>query len=44
MYQQAGPQGGQGFDPGAQGGAQQGGPGGQTYYDADYEVVDDDNK
>ena len=27
MYQQAGPQGGQGFDPGAQGGAPPGGPG-----------------
>ena len=45
MYQQANPQGGAGFDPSAQaGGPQQGGPGGQTYYDADYEVVDDDNK
>ena len=45
MYQQANPQGGAGFDPNAQaGGPQQGGPGGQTYYDADYEVVDDDNK
>ena len=43
MYQQANPQGGQGFDPGAQaGGPQQGGPNGQGYYDADYEVVDDD--
>ena len=45
MYQQANPQGGAGFDPSAQaGGPQQGGPNGQTYYDADYEVVDDDNK
>ena len=41
MYQQANPQGGQaapGADPNA--GAQNNG--GQTYYDADYEVVDDD--
>ncbi len=44
MYQQANPQGGAGFDPNAQAGAQPGGPNGQTYYDADYEVVDDDNK
>ena len=50
LYQQAGgPQGGpQGFDPsqyqqGPQGGPQ-GGQGGQDYYDADYTVVDDDNK
>ena len=49
LYQQAGgPQGGpQGFDPsqyqqGPQG--PQGGQGGQDYYDADYTVVDDDNK
>ncbi len=51
LYQQAGgPQGAQGFDPsqyqqgpqGPQGG--QGGQGGQDYYDADYTVVDDDNK
>ena len=40
---------GAGFDPNAaQGGhdqgPQQGGPNGQTYYDADYEVVDDDKK
>ena len=45
MYQQANPQGAQG-NPGAganytDAGAQQGQPGGQ-YYDADYEVVDDD--
>ena len=38
MYQQAAPQqdAQQGYDPNA------GGNGGQTYYDADYEVVDDD--
>ena len=45
MYQQAGGQPGQGFDPsqyqqGAQGGQQPG----QDYYDADYTVVDDDQK
>ncbi len=41
MYQQANPQ---GADQGGytQSGPQQGGPNGQTYYDADYEVVDDD--
>ena len=45
MYQQANPQGAQGgYQPGPEQGPQQGGPGGQTYYDADYEVVDDDNK
>ena len=45
MYQQSNPQGAQGFDPNAQaGGPQPGGPNGQNYYDADYEVVDDDNK
>lgn len=37
LYSQAGPQGG---DPGAA----SGGPDGQQYYDADYEVVDDDKK
>ena len=47
MYQQANPQGAQGFDlnaqqGGGQTGGQAGGPNGQTYYDADYEVVDDD--
>jgi len=45
LYQQANPQGqGAGYDPNAGQGAgpQQGGPGGQTYYDADYTVVDDD--
>ncbi|MGX8699546.1 MAG: hypothetical protein ACSW8F_06410, partial [bacterium] len=48
LYQAANPQqgGAQGFDPsqfqgGQQGGQQNGGQGG--YYDADYEVVDDDN-
>ena len=41
---QAGAQGGAGFDPNAQaGGSSAGGNGGQ-YYDADYTVVDDDNK
>ena len=44
LYQQANPQGGQGFDPNAaagfNGGAQ--GGNGQDYQDADYEVVDDD--
>ncbi len=47
MYQQANPQGAQGFDPSAQAGPQNGpqqDQGGQTYYDADYEVVDDDDK
>ena len=47
LYQQAGGQPGQGFDPsqyqqGPQG--PQGGQGGQDYYDADYTVVDDDQK
>ena len=44
LYQQASPQGGQGFDPNAAAGfngAQNGGNG-QDYQDADYEVVDDD--
>ena len=45
LYQQANPQGAQGagFNPGAgpQSGGQNGGQGGD-YYDADYEVVDDD--
>ncbi len=45
MYQQANPQGGQGFDPSQyQQGPQGGQPGGQDYYDADYTVVDDDKK
>ena len=44
MYQQAGGQPGQGFDPSQyQQGTQQGPQGGQDYYDADYTVVDDDN-
>ena len=46
LYANANPQGAQGFDPnnftGGQGGAQNGQNGG--YYDADYEVVDDDKK
>ncbi|WHH60427.1 molecular chaperone DnaK [Petroclostridium sp. X23] len=42
MYQQqGGPQEGPGFDPGAQGQAQQG-PNGENVYDADYKVVDDE--
>ena len=47
MYQQANPQGGQpgaGFDPSNMGGQQGADNGGQQYYDADYTVVDDDNK
>ncbi len=42
LYSQAGgqAQGGAGYDPGAGGSGQQGG----QYYDADYEVVDDDKK
>ena len=44
MYQQAGGQPGQGFDPSQyQQGPQGGQQGGQDYYDADYTVVDDDN-
>ena len=45
LYQQAGPQGGPQGGPqsGPQAGPQ-GGDGGQQYYDADYTVVDDDNK
>ena len=38
--QPGGPQGAQG----AQGGQQSAGPNDQGYYDADYTVVDDDNK
>ncbi len=41
MYQQAGPQQG-GYDPGAQAGPSGQTDGGKDYYDADYEVVDDD--
>ena len=44
MYQAANPQGAQGFDPSQAGGHQGGQNGGQDYYDADYTVVDDDNK
>ena len=50
LYQQAGGPQGAGFDPspagGFNGGAQSGQnpQGGQNYYDADYTVVDDDNK
>ena len=44
MYAQANPQGGQpGPDMGAQGGAQTG-PNGETVYDADYKVVDDEEQ
>ena len=39
LYQEANPQGG--AQPGPDAGAQDGG---QQYYDADYKVVDDDNK
>ncbi|MBR3185962.1 MAG: Hsp70 family protein, partial [Oscillospiraceae bacterium] len=44
MYQAANPQGAQGFDPSQAGGPQGGQQGGQDYYDADYTVVDDDQK
>ncbi len=49
LYQSANPQGAQGFDPSQAGGynpgqGQGGSNGGQDYYDADYTVVDDDNK
>ncbi|MBQ2146606.1 MAG: molecular chaperone DnaK [Oscillospiraceae bacterium] len=49
LYQQSGAAQGQGFDPnnmGGQGpaGGNAGGGNGQDYYDADYTVVDDDNK
>ena len=43
MYAQANPQGAPGADMGAQGGAQTG-PSGETVYDADYKVVDDEDK
>jgi molecular chaperone DnaK len=46
LYSQANPQGAQGFDPNNMGGANgaNGANGnGQQYYDADYEVVDDDD-
>ena len=44
LYQQQAPGGGAGFDPNAQGGQTGGNPGGGDYYDADYTVVDDDDK
>ena len=47
LYQQAGPQAnpGAGYDPNAAaGGSANNGGNGQDYYDADYEVVDDDKK
>ncbi|MBR2831707.1 MAG: molecular chaperone DnaK [Oscillospiraceae bacterium] len=45
LYQQQAPGGGAGFNPGAQGGAPGGDNGGSgDYYDADYTVVDDDDK
>ena len=45
MYQAQGGQPGAGFDPSQAGGPNPGaGQGGQDYYDADYTVVDDDNK
>ena len=43
MYQAAGGAQGAGFDP-SQAGPNPGSQGGQDYYDADYTVVDDDNK
>ncbi|MDY3869837.1 MAG: molecular chaperone DnaK [Clostridiaceae bacterium] len=43
MYAQANPQGAPGADMGAQSGAQTG-PSGETVYDADYKVVDDEDK
>ena len=43
LYAQAAPQGAPGAEMGGQAGAQQG-PGGETVYDADYKVVDDDEK
>ena len=43
IYQAQGGQPGAGFDP-SQAGPNPGGQGGQDYYDADYTVVDDDNK
>jgi molecular chaperone DnaK len=45
LYQQSGAAQGQGFDPNNMGGqGPAGGGNGQDYYDADYTVVDDDNK
>ena len=43
MYAQANPQGAPGADMGAQGGSQTG-PNGETVYDADYKVVDDEEQ
>ena len=43
MYAQANPQGAPGADMGAQGGGQTG-PNGETVYDADYKVVDDEEQ
>ncbi len=44
LYQQQGGQQGAGFDPSQAGGPQGTAPNGQDYYDADYTVVDDDQK
>ena len=44
LYQQSGAAQGQGFDPNNMGGQGPAGGNGQDYYDADYTVVDDDNK
>ena len=47
LYSQANPTGGTGFDPNAAAGDPQNTnatPGGEQYYDADYEVVDDDKQ
>jgi molecular chaperone DnaK len=44
LYQQANPQGAQGGATNADTTGNAGGNGGQDYYDADYQVVDDDNK
>lgn len=45
LYEAAqGAQGAQGFDPNAAAGGSANGAGGQDYYDADYTVVDDDDK
>ncbi len=44
LYQQANPQGAQGAGPDMGGAGAQGANGGQQYYDADYKVVDDDDK
>jgi hypothetical protein len=44
MYQQANPQGAQGFDPNNMGGAQGAQGANGTYESDDYTVVDEDNK